>query len=129
MELTGTIKVIAKTQQVSASFKKRDLVIITDDQYPQSLLIEFLQDKADLLDNFAEGQKVDVSINLAGREWVNPQGETKYFNSIRGWKIFENKDGSNASSQQNQSATEQYHNKQNDIQKDQVEEENDDLPF
>ncbi|MBT8292926.1 MAG: DUF3127 domain-containing protein [Eudoraea sp.] len=24
---------------------------------------------------------------IRGREWVNPQGETKYFNSIQGWRI------------------------------------------
>ena len=28
-----------------------------------------------------------VSINLRGREWVNPQGEAKYFNSLQGWRI------------------------------------------
>jgi hypothetical protein len=30
-----------------------------------------------------------VSINLGGREWINPQGEAKYFNSITGWRIEE----------------------------------------
>ena len=33
------------------------------------------------------GQNVNIGINLRGREWVNPQGETKYFNSIQGWRI------------------------------------------
>jgi excinuclease ABC subunit C len=33
------------------------------------------------------GENVKVSINLGGREWVNPQGETKYFNDIQGWRI------------------------------------------
>ena len=28
-----------------------------------------------------------MSINIRGREWVSPQGETKYFNSIQGWRI------------------------------------------
>ena len=51
------------------------------------LLIEFIQDKCDLLDSFSPGQQVKISINLRGREWVNPQGETKYFNSIQGWRI------------------------------------------
>ena len=32
-------------------------------------------------------KQVKISINLRGREWVNPQGETKYFNSIQGWRI------------------------------------------
>ena len=39
------------------------------------------------MNNYAVGQNVKVSINLRGREWVNPQGETKYFNSIQGWRI------------------------------------------
>jgi translation initiation factor IF-3 len=40
-----------------------------------------------LLNNYNVGEQVKVSINLRGREWVNPQGETKYFNSIQGWRI------------------------------------------
>jgi hypothetical protein len=87
MEVTGKIKVISAEQQISASFKKRELVVTTDEQYPQSIMIEFTQDKSDLLNNYNVGEDVKVSINLGGREWVNPQGETKYFNSIKGWRI------------------------------------------
>jgi len=50
-------------------------------------MVEFVQDKTDLLNNYQVGQQVKISINLRGREWVNPQGETKYFNSIQGWRI------------------------------------------
>ncbi len=87
MEVTGKIKVINAEQQVSATFKKRELVVSTDEQYPQTIMIEFTQDKCDLLNNYNVGEAVKVSINLRGREWVNPQGETKYFNSIQGWRI------------------------------------------
>lgn len=87
MEVLGRIKVISAEQQISATFRKKELVVSTDEQYPQSIMIEFTQDKADLLNNYAVGDSVKVSINLGGREWVNPQGETKYFNSIRGWRI------------------------------------------
>ncbi|WP_396187339.1 DUF3127 domain-containing protein [Flavobacterium sp.] len=87
MEVTGKIKVISAEQQISPTFRKKELVVTTDEQYPQSIMIEFTQDKADLLNNFSVGQDVKVSINLGGREWVNPQGETKYFNSIKGWRI------------------------------------------
>lgn len=87
MEVTGKVKVINAEQQVSASFKKRELVVTTDEQYPQHIMIEFTQDKCDLLNNYKQGEPVKVSINLRGREWVNPQGETKYFNSIQGWRI------------------------------------------
>lgn len=68
-------------------FRKREMVITTEEQYPQHILVEFVQDKCDLLNNFQVGQAVKVSINLRGREWTNPQGEIKYFNSIQGWRI------------------------------------------
>ncbi|NRS87236.1 hypothetical protein HNQ02_000136 [Flavobacterium sp. 7E] len=87
MEVTGKIKVVNPEQQVSASFKKRELVVTTEEQYPQHIMIEFTQDKCDLLNNYSIGDPVKVSINLRGREWVNPQGETRYFNSIQGWRI------------------------------------------
>ena len=87
MEVSGVIKVIGDVQEVSASYKKRELVVSTEEQYPQSIAIEFAQDKTALLDFYNIGDSVKVSINLGGREWVNPQGETKYFNSIKGWKI------------------------------------------
>lgn len=87
MQVTGKIKVINQTQEVSASFKKRELVVSTNEQYQQHILIEFNQDKCSVLDNYKVGDNVVVDINLRGREWVNPQGETKYFNSVQGWKI------------------------------------------
>jgi hypothetical protein len=87
MEVVGKVKVINPEQQVSASFKKRELVVSTDEQYPQHILVEFVQDKCDLLNTYSVGESVKVSINIRGREWVSPQGETKYFNAIQGWRI------------------------------------------
>ena len=87
MVVSGKVRSVGPIQQVSASFKKRELVVSTEEQYPQHILIEFAQDKCDLLNNLQVGQQVSVSINLRGREWVNPQGEAKYFNSIQGWQI------------------------------------------
>jgi hypothetical protein len=88
MEVTGTIKLINETKTFGdKGFQKRDMVVTTDEKYPQHILIEFIQDNCALLDNFAEGQSVKIGINLRGREWVSPQGETKYFNSVQGWRI------------------------------------------
>jgi hypothetical protein len=88
MELQGKIKVIGTTMEVGSSgFRKRELVITTDEQYPQHIAIEFVQDKTALLDNHKIGEDVKVSINVRGREWINPQGESKYFNSLNGWRI------------------------------------------
>lgn len=88
MEVTGKIKMIDTTKEVgSAGFKKRDVVVTTDEQYPQHILVQFVQDKCDLLNNFQVGEAVKIDINLRGREWTNPQGETVYFNTIQGWRI------------------------------------------
>ena len=88
MELQGKIKMIDETKTYGNNgFRKREMVITTEEQYPQHIMIEFVQDKTDLLNNYNVGQDVKVSINVRGREWVNPQGETKYFNSIQGWRI------------------------------------------
>ncbi len=88
MEITGKIKLIGETQTFGASgFRKRELVVTTDEQYPQMLMIEFVQDKTDALNSYTVGEDVKVSINLRGREWINPEGVAKYFNSIQGWRI------------------------------------------
>lgn len=88
MEVQGKIKMIDDTKTFGSSgFRKREVVVTTEEQYPQHILVEFVQDKCDLLDKFQVGQPVKIGVNLRGREWVNPQGETKYFNSIQGWRI------------------------------------------
>ncbi|MDF0715126.1 DUF3127 domain-containing protein [Muricauda sp. 334s03] len=88
MEVQGRIKMIDETKTYGNNgFRKREVVVTTEEQYPQHILVEFVQDKCDLLNNYSVGQMVKISINLRGREWVNPQGETKYFNSIQGWRI------------------------------------------
>lgn len=88
IQVHGKIKKLGQTVDVGTSgFQKRELVVTTDEQYPQHILINFVQDKCNLLNQFTEGMEVTVSVNLRGREWVNPQGETKYFNDIQGWKV------------------------------------------
>jgi len=90
MEIIGKIKWIDETKEYgSKGFKKRELVITTEEQYPQNILVEFVQDKCDLLNTFQIEHHVKVSINLRGREWTNPEGQVKYFNSIQGWRIEE----------------------------------------
>lgn len=88
MEVQGKVKMIGETQTFGSNgFRKREIVVTTEEQYPQHIMVEFVQDKTDLLNNFKVGQNVKIGINLRGREWTNPQGEVKYFNSIQGWRI------------------------------------------
>lgn len=87
MILEGTIKAITPTQTFASGFQKRELVLLTEEQYPQPISIDFIQDKTDLIDYHEVGSKVKIHINIRGREWTSPQGEVKYFNSIIGWRI------------------------------------------
>ena len=69
MEVQGTVKLIDETKTFGTNgFRKRELVVTTEEQYPQHIMIEFVQDKCDLLNSFSPGQKVKVGINLRGRE-------------------------------------------------------------
>ena len=87
MQIKGKIKVIGQTRTFGNGFSKRDLVVTTQEQYPQDILVEFTKDKCETLNNYNVGDEVEVGINLRGREWTSPQGEVKYFNTIQGWKI------------------------------------------
>ena len=124
MELQGKIKMIGNTQAITDSFKKREIVITTNEQYPQTIMTEFVQDKVDLLNNYEVGNDVKISINIRGREWKNPKGEIKYFNSIQGWRI-EKLSGEVDSSQLPPAAPLQSFETTNDVK----DEDHDDLTF
>ena len=88
MDISGKIKLINEIKEYGSNgFRKREVVITTEEQYPQDLLVEFVQDKCEILNSFQVGQSVKIDINLRGREWESPQGEIKYFNSIQGWRV------------------------------------------
>lgn len=120
MEVIGKVRMVDTTKEVGNNgFRKRDIVVTTEEQYPQHISIQFVQDKVSLLDAFKTGDDVRVSINLRGREWVNPQGETVYFNTIQGWKIESTSNAENS----NNNIPDPVQNTQNSN------EENDNLPF
>ena len=124
MEVQGKIKMIGETQTFGGNgFRKREVVLTTEEQYPQHIMVEFVQDKTDLLNAYQVGQNVKVSINLRGREWVNPQGETKYFNSIQGWRIESAQDASSGGMPP--AAPTEAFQPANDLKED----DHDDLPF
>ena len=90
MELKNVkIIMIGKLQEFNSGFTKVDFVVETQEDYPQTIILEAHKEKADNLIQYNKvGDFVDVSYNLRGRSWVNPEGETKYFNSIVAWKTF-----------------------------------------
>ena len=90
-EAEGVLHKIFDEEQKSDRFKAREFVIETEDQYPQMIKFQLVNDKCDLANGHNEGDKVKVSFDLRGREW---QG--KYFTNLQAWKI-ESASGDSAS--------------------------------
>lgn len=89
MEIRGKVHEIGQIQQVTDTFKKRDIVIeyAENPSYPEFIKFEALQDKTDLFDQVAVGDNVEVFFNLRGRPWTNKDGLTTYFNTLVVWRI------------------------------------------
>ena len=108
MEIKGKIKKISETVQISDRFRKREFVVeyASNPDYPQPIQFEMVQDRCELLDPFEVGQQVEIFFDLRGREWTNPQGEVKFFNSLQAWKLVldQNSVSTSSSDQDNQSS-------------------------
>lgn len=87
LEIKGLVKTIFEVKHFKNVFQKREILLLTEEQYPQKIIIEFIQDKVKILDFVVEGDRIKVFINLKGRKWISSDGTEKYFNSIQGWKI------------------------------------------
>jgi hypothetical protein len=89
MVIEGKLHVKMDTVQVADSFKKRDFVVETAENplYVQHVSFQLVQDRVAEIDKYKVGDKIEVTFNLRGREWVSPQGETKYFNTLEAWRI------------------------------------------
>lgn len=87
MKVTGKIHNVGALRLINEKFKSKDVVIVTEDKFPQYITVQFTQDKTSLVNQEDVGEQVEISINLRGRKWESPQGEIKYFNTIEGWQI------------------------------------------
>ena len=97
MNISGKIKLIGETKEYGSNgFRKRELVVTTQEQYPQNILVEFIQDKCEILNSYQVREIVKIDINIRGREWTNKDNELKYFNSIQGWRIEKIEEGYDA---------------------------------
>lgn len=89
MKIEGKLYTKMNTEQISDTFRKREFVVeyAENPLYPQFIKFELIQDNVALVDNFEPGQMIEVDFNLRGREWTNPQGQKKYFNTLAAWRI------------------------------------------
>jgi hypothetical protein len=89
--LIGTLKKIFEEVQVSDSFKKKEFVLETIEDYPQTFKIELTQDKTGKIAPFKVGDVIKVQYNMRGREYTKDQGTNKektfYFTTLNAWRI------------------------------------------
>jgi len=111
----GEVVFVTPTTSVNDRFKKREVTIKSEGEYPQYVTFQLTQDKCDLADNLKSGEVVEVQYNLRGRRWETQDGTIKYFNTIEAWTM-------SLSSRTEQSAVEKL-TKTMDL------ESSDDLPF
>ena len=80
---------IGDVQQVTDTFKKRDLIVqyAENPQFVEYIRFEATQDRTALFDSLNVGDEVEVSFNLRGRPWTNKDGVTSYFNSLVAWRV------------------------------------------
>jgi len=86
-DFKGEVVFITPTTSVSDKFKKRDITLKSDGDYPQYVTFQLTQDKCDLANHVKPGDVVEVKYNLRGRKWEAQDGTIKYFNTIEAWTM------------------------------------------
>ena len=127
MQIIGTVYRIFEIQQINATFRKREFVVEYSENpnYPQYIKFEAIQEKCDDLNNIKIGDRVEVSFNLKGRKWINPQNQEIFFNTLDAWRIVKLDSSMTSTPVTNVSTNYQTPSVENNP----VQEENDDLPF
>ncbi len=81
-QTTGKLVKKMEIESKKAGFQTREFVIVTQEQYPQYIKFQLVQDRCSVIDRFNENDEVTVFFDLRGREW---QG--KYFTNLQAWKV------------------------------------------
>lgn len=82
LKITGKVKVLLDEQSWDSGFRKREFVITTDEQYPQDVKFECVNDRISILDGLTTNDQIDVSFNVRGNEY---QG--RYYVNLQAWRV------------------------------------------
>ena len=83
---TGEVINVFPEQKITDNFTKRVLWLKTDEQYPQTLEIQFINQNVDLLDNFSSGDMAEVTFGVNGK-LNSKNGDDRVFNSLTAYRI------------------------------------------
>lgn len=85
--IKGKILGIKQEMTFDTGFKKREIIVETlDEKYPQTLPINFIGDNVQKLNDYKEGDEVEMSINIRGNEY-----KERHYVNLECWKINVNK--------------------------------------
>lgn len=85
-DITGHLSEVFPPQQVSEKFRKREFILKTEDQYPEHVKFQLVQDKTSLVDNLQVGARVKVDFNLRGRNF-DKGGTSTNFTNLEAWRL------------------------------------------
>ncbi|MCG8328877.1 MAG: DUF3127 domain-containing protein [Chitinophagales bacterium] len=81
-EVVGKLHKKFDTENKTDTFQAREFVIEVDGNYPQFVKFQLVQDRCSLVDNYEEGEMINVHFDLRGREWNG-----KYFTNLNAWRV------------------------------------------
>ena len=81
-KLKGTITGVFPIEQITDRFSKSVIWLKTDEQYPQQIEIQFVNQNAYLVDNVKAGDTVEVQFGIQGK-FSEKNG--KVYNSLNGY--------------------------------------------
>lgn len=82
MEIKGTLEAKFDTKVFSSGFKKKEFVVNTGGDYPQSIKMEVVKDNIEKMDSIPVGSELTCKIDIRGRLY-----EGNYYNNILAWAI------------------------------------------
>lgn len=81
-QVKGIVHKIFPTESKTDTFQAREFVIKTQEQYPQFIKFQLVQERCQAVDPYNEGDEINVHFDLRGREWND-----KYFTNLNAWRI------------------------------------------
>ena len=99
LKVQGILHRVGDVQEISERFKKRDFVIVTEEEYPQFLQFQCAQDRVKLVEGLNPGDKLEIFFNLRGNEYQkDTSSPIRVFNTLDCWrinKLYDSPEGSN----------------------------------
>jgi len=81
-KITGNVHQVLDLEQPTEKMTVRRFSIVTDEQYPQTIQFQAVNDRCDAVGTIYPGEKITVSFDIRGREWNG-----KVITNLNVWRI------------------------------------------